>query len=333
LTAAESVDCAAALAKQPAGARAALATFWPIHPAACTQVSVRSVSPLFPGTEETFEVRGYYDSDWEGFILDGALGPELDPHHYNQRVLRRGAGYNLVSARLHAPGPPTAYIKRYSLDPPHIEEVFMLQDLTGYQPNPSLETRRRLYPSGVARSPAGEVCDYREAEGKYTCVDCAPTVAAPEAASKTDSVSSVTSSLPPLVSGDACFDYYAWNLSDGLLSTSWQEAAPGSGVGQWVEFTFAAPADLSAVEIANGFQSTHPTYGDLFPLNGRVAKLAVAVNGQPAGELSLADDRAVQRLPLVAAGATVVRLTIDETLPGSRWADTALSEVRFIAAD
>jgi hypothetical protein len=52
---------------------------------------------------------------------------------------------------------------------------------------PDPADRQTIYPSGVVRSAAGKVCDYREASGAYTCVESASKVAAP---------SSVTSSLP-----------------------------------------------------------------------------------------------------------------------------------------
>ena len=146
-------------------------------------------------------------------------------------------------------------------------------------------------------------------------------------------VADIVSSSPLLPSADPCLDYDAPNLVDGRLDTSWQEAGPGGGEGEWLAFQFDAPVDLVAVEIANGFQSTHKTYGDLYPLNGRVAKLSVAVNGEPAGALALEDVREMQRLRLAHWGVTEVRLTIAETLPGTKWADTALSEVRFIAAE
>ncbi len=56
----------------------------------------------------------------------------------------------------------------------------------------------------------------------------------------------------------------------------------------------------------------------------------VTVDGQDAGTLTLDDARGLQRHDFAPTEARVVRLEIRAVYPGSRWEDTALSEVRFL---
>lgn len=153
----------------------------------------------------------------------------------------------------------------------------------------------------------------------------------PPAAGEDLPVADVRTSSPMLASSDDCLSYGASNLLDRRLDTSWQEAVDGDGVGEWLEFRFDAPVDIASVDLGTGFQSTHETYGDLFPLNGRVTALTVQVNGVDAGALALADKPGLQRQPFVHRNVTSVRLQIAGVAAGTKWPDTALSEVRFIS--
>jgi len=164
--------------------------------------------------------------------------------------------------------------------------------------------------------------------------ECPPVTRLPPPSAGADQsrfLADIKTSSPTLASGDDCLSYDATNLVDGRLDTSWQEAVDGNGVGEWLEFQFELPVDIASVDLATGFQSTHDKYGDLFPLNGRVTTLTVRVNGEAAGSLMLGDKPGLQRLPFVYEGVTSVRLQVAGVVAGSKWEDTALSEVRFVS--
>lgn len=51
---------------------------------------------------------------------------------------------------------------------------------------------------------------------------------------------------------DADGSYEAVNVSDLVLDSMWCEAAPGDGVGEWIELDFGKPTELSKLSLVNG---------------------------------------------------------------------------------
>ncbi|GAB4459343.1 MAG: hypothetical protein OHK0029_21820 [Armatimonadaceae bacterium] len=134
--------------------------------------------------------------------------------------------------------------------------------------------------------------------------------------------------------------YEVKHLQDRDLATAWVEGAKGNGTGEWLEFTFdrtKKDSDSGRTDVAvdglllfNGYRKS-PT---LWRENGRVRRMRLSVNGTSYGVLELKDTRTWQRVrfpkvPLPPNQKTVFRLTIDAVYPGSKYPDTALTEVEW----
>ncbi|HUH07441.1 MAG TPA: discoidin domain-containing protein [Egibacteraceae bacterium] len=118
--------------------------------------------------------------------------------------------------------------------------------------------------------------------------------------------------------------YGAANLIDGDPQTAWNEGAEGPGEGEWVEFLLLAPHQITRVLVWNGHQTDA-----LFLGNGRIKTLRIDA-GDRMFEVELFDQRGPQAVDLgEPVAAERIRLTIEETYPGERYADAALSEVEL----
>jgi len=117
---------------------------------------------------------------------------------------------------------------------------------------------------------------------------------------------------------------------DGKLSTAWQEGKDDAGHGEWIEIE--CPNSSSwGVAIVNGFAHKDAKYGDLYPLNSRVKKVKVQLDGNDAGEVDLLDDNQAPQTVVKAGGKAfkTVRLAIVDTFSGSKWQDTSISEIEI----
>ena len=122
--------------------------------------------------------------------------------------------------------------------------------------------------------------------------------------------------------GSGTTSYDPANLVDGDPETAWNEGSRGDGVGEWVELTLAAPADVTRVLLWNGYQK-----GEQFPQNGRVRQLRIDA-GERTFEVELLDVEGPQAVNLPQpVRAQRVRLTIDDVYVGDRYPDVALSEI------
>lgn len=140
-------------------------------------------------------------------------------------------------------------------------------------------------------------------------------------------------------------NYEVSMLEDGQRSTAWVEGVKGDGVGQRITMTFLRPdgADEAGDEaikipfhgilLTNGYAKTP----EVWSRNGRVKKLLVWLNSQRMCYLDLDDDIYPQEflwtpnLVMVGEG-DVISLEIVEVYPGSRYEDTAISDLGFYGA-
>lgn len=120
------------------------------------------------------------------------------------------------------------------------------------------------------------------------------------------------------------------------LGTAWVEGAKGSGIGEYLEYTIDmnemenSPLVLTELIVFNGYRKSR----DLWEKNGRVKTMAMSVNGKPYGTVSLADAYKYQRvkigsIPLLGKKKTIIRFTIQSVYPGTKYDDTALTELEF----
>jgi len=125
--------------------------------------------------------------------------------------------------------------------------------------------------------------------------------------------------------------YDPGNLFDGLLTTAWNEGAPGDGVGEWIEVQFSEPVLISAVGIANGYQKDAGT----FVHNGRPTCVELTFSGpsSPVVRQGLASSFGSFELITVPhdyqRATTSLRITILSVEPGEKYHDTAVSELNI----
>jgi hypothetical protein len=133
--------------------------------------------------------------------------------------------------------------------------------------------------------------------------------------------SRASSLLPP----DGRITYGPENLTDGDLTTAWNEAAEGTGVGEWVQFYFSPAVKLERIEIANGYQKDDRR----FEGNVRVRVLRLEYSNGDSHLVELFDEQGFQSVEPLKRSFDWLRLTIVSVYPDSTWKDAALTEVRF----
>lgn len=127
--------------------------------------------------------------------------------------------------------------------------------------------------------------------------------------------------------------YYANNAHDLSFTGAWVEAAPGDGIGEWLEYRFSHDSPrISEIKVYNGYTKSEKAWQE----NGRVRRLRLYVDGVPTAMLELEDSRAEQRfaLPELLGHAPeeqdlVLRFEIVEVYKGSKSNDTVLTEIFF----
>lgn len=139
----------------------------------------------------------------------------------------------------------------------------------------------------------------------------------------------------------ASFTYNAKNAADFSYETAWVEGAKGPGIGQYLEYQFSPEsARVEEVKIANGYVKSEKAWKE----NARVKKLKLYHNGKPYAILNLKDERTEQVFSVGPFGFNyykidddkkptrpwTLRFEILEVYPGTRYTDTAISEIHFM---
>lgn len=118
--------------------------------------------------------------------------------------------------------------------------------------------------------------------------------------------------------------YQVGNLADGDRSTAWVEGVDGDGVGQSVVLVFGGPRPVGYLEIVNGYAKN----ADIFRKNGRVRDIEIRADKNKK-RVRLDDTDRVQRIDISDLGdASAVEVKIMSVYPGSKYDDTAISELR-----
>lgn len=166
-----------------------------------------------------------------------------------------------------------------------------------------------------------------------TSVQALPTIWAIEYEDELDDVAVpyegliASSTLAPHCKGECT--YYIQNLADGDEATAWIEGKRGYGIGQYFEFyqTVNSIDTDCTWFLVNGYQKSHSKWLD----NTRVGKLKIYVNTIPVAYVKLHDIMGWQYfvLPSLKSRNRLLkfRVEIADIYPGSKWKDTAISEV------
>jgi hypothetical protein len=123
------------------------------------------------------------------------------------------------------------------------------------------------------------------------------------------------------------YNYKTENLSDDNPTTAWVEGSPDQGEGQYIELTNFFPMGDGTVSILNGLQFSKT----IWESNSRVKIFKVSSGTKDLFVLELGDVMGVQQFKfpreLLKQGNGAIRFTILEVYPGSKWKDTAISEI------
>ncbi len=136
-----------------------------------------------------------------------------------------------------------------------------------------------------------------------------------------------SSSLAP----SADLTYTAGNVQDGDRGMAWVEGVKGPGVGESLTLQLEKPAKVTRVSLVNGYAKSR----ELYEKNSRVAEFAVRVNGLDPFTVSIPDEFLKDEefffdLPKLEEPVKTVKLTIQKVHPGTKYEDTAVSEVALV---
>ena len=131
--------------------------------------------------------------------------------------------------------------------------------------------------------------------------------------------------------GENYYDVY--RLFDGQMGTAWVEGVSGGGVGEFITLRLIAIAGnvenyiyLNGFEINNGYCKDRETWIK----NGRVKKIRIYLNERGIFNGNLEDNMREQRISLgshLVKIDDVIKIEIRGVYPGSKYEDTAISEL------
>ena len=123
--------------------------------------------------------------------------------------------------------------------------------------------------------------------------------------------------------------YGAQNLFDGRTDTAWVEGHSSYGIGEWVVVEFDAARDIQGLMLRNGYAKN----ADIFDNNSRVDELALTFSNGEKRTVKLRDtgDPQTITLPQIVR-AHWVQIAIQSVVRGSKYADTAISELSVQSA-
>jgi hypothetical protein len=127
------------------------------------------------------------------------------------------------------------------------------------------------------------------------------------------------------------YSYGPENLFDDDTDTAWVEGVPGQGIGQWIVVAFDRIRLVKSIEIINGYAKDHL----VFQKNSRVKDIKVEFSGRDEPEyFKLKDSETPQPVPLpddAPLKAYWIKFTVESVYPGTKWEDTAISELRVVS--
>lgn len=124
--------------------------------------------------------------------------------------------------------------------------------------------------------------------------------------------------------------HYAQRVLDGKLETAWCEGVKGVGVGQWIRISNAAEKELEiiAIEVKGGYQADQKRLDN----NGWPTELLIECEGGYSQKVDFYDYDAVFLLDMPVK-TDWVKLTILNAMPGEKYEDTCISEIRLLGLD
>jgi phenylpropionate dioxygenase-like ring-hydroxylating dioxygenase large terminal subunit len=147
------------------------------------------------------------------------------------------------------------------------------------------------------------------------------------------SVDSVACTATSFLSGQGNNAYHPAFAHDLLLTTAWVEGKPDYGIGEKLTFSFRSSNQdgfASGFYILNGYAKSPQNW----QANSRVKKMRLYVNDQLLAIVELLDLRAFQKVDfgkVKVSDKKTTRFTLEimEVYPGTKYKDTAITDVEF----
>lgn len=121
-------------------------------------------------------------------------------------------------------------------------------------------------------------------------------------------------------------NYYAKNATDGKVASVWTEGdEAGSGMGHFVEFSFAGEVELNQFRIWNGSWASY----DLWNRQNRIKEVELTFSDDSKQKFTLTDEMKAELIDLKPVKTSSVRVTIKSVYNGTTFTDTPISEMVF----
>lgn len=122
------------------------------------------------------------------------------------------------------------------------------------------------------------------------------------------------------------FSYAAVNLYDGDVATAWVEGVSGQGKGEAVRFNFDGTYGVDGIRIYAGYQKSK----DIYEKNSRPSEMEIWFSDGTMLKCSLEDFYGQQVIEFPERKETSwISIIIKDVYAGSRYEDTAISEIEF----
>lgn len=120
--------------------------------------------------------------------------------------------------------------------------------------------------------------------------------------------------------------YQADNLFDNRRNTAWVEGVSGNGIGEYLSIEFDTPQTVRHLELINGYTKSNPT----FMKNSRINELIITASNGKTLKVKLKDVQRWQQIPMEGFEQVEwIQLRIGSAYPGTKYEDTALTELRL----
>jgi hypothetical protein len=126
-------------------------------------------------------------------------------------------------------------------------------------------------------------------------------------------------------------EHVAENITDWGRDTAWVEGHESDGLGESITVTLTKSAKVSRIGIVNGYAKSR----DLYFANNRAMLLKVSVNGGKPFDVEIPDEYLEHEhfwfdLPKSFSLVKTVKLEIAAIHPGTRYKDTAISDIDLL---
>lgn len=121
--------------------------------------------------------------------------------------------------------------------------------------------------------------------------------------------------------------YPAQNIFDGNITSCWQDGVDGNGEDTEITVSLSESCEIRYIVISNGRASSD----QLFEENGRVFQLEISTVNHPTKVVELPDENIPIAISMDDWGivSTEIMFKIISVYPGSKYADTCISEMVF----